>query len=243
MSPPPARPLVRRLAEAALLVDFGGGPDPATTARVVALTAALDAAAARGELLGLLDLVPAYTTVLLTLDPSRADPAAVVPAVERLAAETGLGTTAATRTVTLPVVYGGEGGPDLADVAAHAGLDPTEVAARHAAGSYLVACLGFSPGFAFLLGLPPELATPRLTSPRTRVPVGSVGIGGAQTGVYPLETPGGWRLIGRTGVRLFDPAAADPFLLRVGDRVRFAAVSSWEQAAAATITEHDGDRS
>ena len=96
---------------------------------------------------------------------------------------------------------------------------------RHTAADYLVACMGFAPGFAFLFGLPPELTTPRRTDPRTRVPAGSVGIGGAQTGIYPLETPGGWNLIGRTSLRLFDLDRPEPFLLRPGDAVRFAAVS------------------
>ena len=119
------------------------------------------------------------------------------------------------------VRYGGDDGPDLEAVAAHAGLSAGETIERHAAGEYVVAFVGFSPGFPYLLGLDPALATPRLESPRVRVPPGSVGIGGPWTGVYPGATPGGWHLIGRTDVELFDPLRDPPALLAPGDRVRF----------------------
>ncbi|MBA3416957.1 MAG: biotin carboxyl carrier domain-containing protein, partial [Chloroflexia bacterium] len=129
----------------------------------------------------------------------------------------------------------------LADVASHAGLSVDEVVARHAAARYRVACVGFCPGFAFLLGLPPELETPRHRTPRTRVPVGSVAIGGAQTGVYPLETPGGWNLIGRTNVALFDPSRSDPFYLRPSDEVRFVDVDGVEESRRPGV-EEEGER-
>ena len=120
--------------------------------------------------------------------------------------------------------YGGEYGPDLEAVAVHAGLSPDAVVARHAAGDYSVAMLGFAPGFPYLLGLDPALHAPRRTDPRTRVPAGSVAIGGAQTGIYPRELPGGWNLIGRTPLPLFDPRREPPALLAAGDRVRFRAI-------------------
>ena len=128
---------------------------------------------------------------------------------------------AESRLVEIPVRYGGEFGPDLPDVARHTGLTPERVIEMHAAAEYLVYFLGFAPGFAYLGGLPPELATPRLSAPRKRVPAGSVAIGGNQTGVYPIESPGGWRIIGHTDAKLFDPSAAEPVLLRMGDRLRF----------------------
>jgi KipI family sensor histidine kinase inhibitor len=127
----------------------------------------------------------------------------------------------APRSVEIPVRYGGESGPDLADVAAHTGLTPERVIEMHAAGDYLVYFVGFMPGFAYLGGLAPELSTPRLSAPRTKVRAGSVAIGGNQTGVYPMESPGGWRIIGHTSAKLFDPAAAEPTLLKMGDHVRF----------------------
>jgi len=211
-------PVVKPLAESALLVELGGSIAPETSARVLALAAALDAAA----LPGVDDVVPSYTTILVAFDPTLADPDGIVAAIYRLAGDAVPGAVTPGRVVVVPVVYGGEGGPDLGDVAAHTGLSPDEVVRVHASAEYLVAAVGFAPGFPFLLGLPPVLETPRRTTPRTRVPVGSVAIGGAQTGVYPLATPGGWNLIGRTRLRLFDPGRADPFALRAGDRVRFA---------------------
>jgi len=123
--------------------------------------------------------------------------------------------------IDIPVVYGGEHGPDLADVAAHTGIPAEQVIEMHAAADYVVYFVGFSTCFPYLGGLPEALATPRLAAPRKHVPVGSVAIGGAQAGIYPLASPGGWRLIGWTSLRLFDPEGSPPPLLRMGDRVRF----------------------
>lgn len=125
------------------------------------------------------------------------------------------------RHVEIPVEYGAAAGPDLEAVARHAGLSPAEVVRRHCAAEYTVYFLGFLPGFAYLGGLDPRLATPRRREPRVAVPAGSVGIGGEQTGVYPWTSPGGWNLIGRTALRLFDAAAPSPALLAAGDTVRF----------------------
>ena len=124
------------------------------------------------------------------------------------------------RLMTIPVIYGGEDGPDLANVALHSGLTEQQVVELHASVEYVVWFLGFQPGFPYLGGLPERLAMPRHAEPRLRVPAGSVGIGGAQTGVYPLATPGGWQLLGRTPLALFDPLRQEPVLLRSGDRVR-----------------------
>jgi KipI family sensor histidine kinase inhibitor len=127
------------------------------------------------------------------------------------------------RDVAIPVQYGGESGPDLAFVAQHCQLSIEEVVKRHCAASYLVYFLGFQPGFAYLGGLPDSLATPRRADPRLRVPAGSVGIGGSQTGIYPAASPGGWQLIGHTALKLFDPQQNTPTLLQPGDTVRFVA--------------------
>ncbi|MCI1016612.1 5-oxoprolinase subunit PxpB [Herbaspirillum sp. C7C2] len=125
------------------------------------------------------------------------------------------------RVVEIPVVYGGDAGPDLENVARHTGLSREEVIRRHSAGDYVVYFLGFMPGFAYMGGLAPELATPRHTTPRMTIPAGSVGIGGEQTGIYPMPSPGGWQVIGQTALHLFDPAQEPPTLLRPGDHVRF----------------------
>jgi inhibitor of KinA len=134
-------------------------------------------------------------------------------------------TKATIRSVDIPVCYDPEFAPDLDDVARHAELSTKEVVDLHSAGEYRVACIGFVPGFSFLAGLPKKLATPRRDTPRKEIPPGSVGIGGAQTGIYPLRSPGGWNLIGRTPLKLFDPAKTPPVLLRAGDRVRFRAIT------------------
>ncbi|MEM6160006.1 5-oxoprolinase subunit PxpB [Erwinia sp. P6884] len=126
-----------------------------------------------------------------------------------------------TREVEIPVIYGGTAGPDLEEVARHSGLTPQQVVAAHAAAAYVVYFIGFQPGFPYLGGLDERLHTPRRAEPRVAVPAGSVGIGGSQTGVYPFTAPGGWQLIGRTDLNLFDPQHEPPAFLRPGDSVRF----------------------
>ena len=173
---------------------------------------------------GILNLHPAYSSVLVDFDPRLRSHAQVEALVrERLASHADQAPPEPRR-VEIPVCYGGESGPDLRDVARHTGLTEERVVELHAAAEYLVYFVGFATCFPYLGGLPPELATPRLPAPRKHVPVGSVAIGGAQAGIYPLSSPGGWRLIGRTRLRLFDPSASPPPLLRMGDRVRFVPV-------------------
>jgi len=167
------------------------------------------------------NLNPAYTSLLVTFDPARTTHAEIECVLSQYLERLETVDLPGPRLVEIPVCYGGEHGPDLEAVAGHCGLAPAEVIARHAAGQYTVDFLGFSPGFAYLSGLDPRLATPRLEVPRRRVPAGSVGIGGSQTGVYPFATPGGWRLIGRTSLKLFDPEREPLSLLAIGDRVRF----------------------
>jgi len=210
-SPPPRLHL---LGDAALLCEL---PAPATLVQQQRIWAL--AAQAR-EWPGVGEVLPGMNNLTLTFDPTAIDLDALTAQV--LQAWPQLSATAIEgRRVEIPVAYGGEHGPDLADVAAHTGLTPAEVVRRHSAGEYVVYLLGFLPGFAFMGGLAPELATPRRAEPRTAVPARSVGIGGEQTGIYPLVSPGGWQLIGRTSLQMFDPAAESPTLLRPGDRVRF----------------------
>lgn len=219
----PHYPRILPVGEAAFTVEFGDAVDAALNRRVHALDAALAASPPPG----LLEAVPTYRSLLALFDPARISAgefaAALAQAAKALPETEAL---PAGRLVELPVDYGGDAGPDLDAVAAHCDLTPAEVIARHAAPVYTVAMLGFAPGFAYLLGLPPELTTPRLDTPRLRVAPGSVGIAGGQTGAYALPTPGGWRIIGRTTRALFDPARAEPFALHAGDRVRFVPVSN-----------------
>ncbi len=169
-----------------------------------------------------IDIVPSYRSLLIEYDPDRISSAGIEALIRQEIVAHRTTHEDISRTVTIPVAYGGEFGPDLDDVATHTGLTPGEVIAAHCGGdAYRVAFLGFSPGYAYLLGLPPGMATPRLSSPRPRVPAGSVAIGGEQTGIYPQATPGGWRLIGQTAVPLFDVVRSPAALLRPGDRIRF----------------------
>jgi KipI family sensor histidine kinase inhibitor len=217
----PQYPRILPVGESAFTVEFGNAVDADLNRRVHAL----DALLRDRPIPGIRETVPTYRALLVRYEPAEADAATLQAALRAAlrAAQDVAPAAAHGRCVELPVRYGGDPGPDLADVAAHCGLPAAEVIARHTAGTYTVAMLGFAPGFAYLLGLPPELAAPRLPSPRQRVPPGSVGIAGAQTGVYALPTPGGWRIIGRTSAPLFDPHRDDPFLLHAGDRVRFVA--------------------
>lgn len=205
------------LGDTAVLIILGESIDESLSARVHAAADALRL----NPPPGLQDVVPAFASIALFFKPGLAPTlSALLPLIERALASAAT-SDAPPRRVEIPVVYGGDGGPDLAAVAERAGLTPEEVIEAHAAGEYLVHAVGFSPGFPYLGGLAPALATPRRPTPRPRVPAGSVGIGGAQTGVYPIQSPGGWNLIGRTPLRLFDAARPEPALLRVGDRVTF----------------------
>jgi KipI family sensor histidine kinase inhibitor len=172
------------------------------------------------------NLNPAYCSVLVTFDPARTTHAEMERVLTGYLERLDSVTLAEPRLVEIPVWYGGEFGPDLEAVAAHCGLAPAEVIERHAARDYTVDFLGFAPGFAYLSGMDARLATPRLEVPRRRVPAGSVGIGGGQTGVYPFATPGGWRLIGRTSLKLFEAGREPMSLVGIGDRVRFVVAES-----------------
>jgi inhibitor of KinA len=170
---------------------------------------------------GVVEWVPSYAAVTVYFDPRATTFDRVRSVLEGALARAEEVVLTPGEVVTLPVHYGGEWGPDLEFVAESHGMSPAEVVEEHARPLYLVHMIGFAPGFPYLGGLSERLATPRLETPRVSVPAGSVGIGGSQTGVYPLETPGGWRIIGRTPERLFDLARPRPNLLSPGDRVRF----------------------
>ncbi|MEH6422362.1 5-oxoprolinase subunit PxpB [Pseudomonas sp. CGJS7] len=213
------------LADDAWLLRLGERIDDALNARVHALAARIRAQAPDW----LRDLVPAYASLAVFFDPLSVDAQTVRAWLTRQcdqSADDGAATPA--RTIEIPVAYGGEFGPDLDAAAAELGLSPTQLIQRHGDGDYRVAMIGFAPGFPYLSGLDPALTLPRLATPRTHVAAGSVAIGGAQTGIYPRPGPGGWRLLGRTPLRLFDAARATPSLLQPGDRVRLRAIGADE---------------
>jgi KipI family sensor histidine kinase inhibitor len=170
------------------------------------------------------NLHPAYASILIDFDPLQMSHDEAVSLVENVAAQGLSHYDRAVNIVTIPVCYDLEFGPDLRDVANHAKIPEREVIRLHSSVTYRVHFLGFTPGFAYLGGLPEALHAPRLASPRKHVPAGTVAIAGSQAGVYPVDSPGGWQLIGRTPVRIFDPGAMRPTLLEPGDLVRFSAI-------------------
>ena len=207
--------IIRPASDRSLLISFAEEISLPAHAQVVRLTHAL--AGTRG----ILNLHPAFTSVLIDFEP-RLRTQAQIEALIRERMEAPQDEPAEPpRFLEIPVRYGGEFGPDLEDVARHAGLSPEAVVERYCAAEYIVYFVGFSTCYPYLGGLPAELATPRLATPRPHVPEGSVAIGGSQAGIYPLASPGGWRIIGRTDLRLFDPHAEPPGRLRMDDWVRF----------------------
>ena len=214
--------LIHPASDRSFLIQVGDEIAPEVHARVRQVVRAV------AGLKGLVNLHPAYATVLAEFDPLRVTHPDFEQALRDRVEAAERKPIPASRLVEIPVSYGGADGPDLEDVARHTGLSSAEVVALHAGAEYLVYFLGFSPGFPYLGGMPAELACPRLPAPRRHVPAGSVAIGGAQTGVYPLGSPGGWRIIGRTPLRLFRPDATPPTLLEMGDRVRFRPVTEGE---------------
>jgi antagonist of KipI len=217
---------IREAGDSMVLLEVGEGP-----ARRSQIDAEVNIRAIRiagrvreRRIPGVRDVVPTFRSVAVFFDPLATDVAAVVAALEevgndREAAEAG-------RLVEVPVMYGGEDGPDLEHVAASAGLTPQAVIELHVSRTYRVFMLGFLPGFPYMASVDERIATPRRATPRTRVPRGSVGIAGLQTGIYPRESPGGWQIIGRTSLGLFDAAKSPPAVLEPGDTVRFVPVRS-----------------
>ncbi len=218
----PSLPRVVPFGECAFLVELGRDVDEDTNARVQALAARLDAG--HLDIAGLARSVPAYASLLVPFDPARTDIGTLPHRLLELARESrAAGVADSGRPIEIPVRYGGDAGPDLADVASRTGLAVDDVVTLHTSLSYRVFMLGFSPGFAYLGPLPEALRLPRRTEPRLRVPAGSVAIAAAQTAVYPHVTAGGWHLLGHTEMRLWDADATEPATLRPGDHVRFVA--------------------
>jgi KipI family sensor histidine kinase inhibitor len=212
--------------DSALVVEFGDRIDPLLNERVLTL----DALLAREPIAGVSETVPTYRSLLVHYDPALIGHAELGAKLMALATREG-GPTRLGRRWRVPVVYGGEFGIDLEAVAERAGLRPDEVVARHAAGDYRVYMLGFLPGYTYLGGLDPLLATPRREDPRLETPAGSIGIGGVQTGIQCLTAPSGWNLLGRTPVRTYHPHRDPIFLMEPGDFVSFFPVPAAEWPA------------
>jgi KipI family sensor histidine kinase inhibitor len=207
-----------------MVVEFGEEIDPRTNLLVLELEKKI-----RGERLpGIEETVPTYRSLFISFDPQKFSHHQLKEKLQGMISTLEIENCKEGRLVQIPVVYGGEFGPDLQGVAEMKGLAQEEVIRLHTSREFRVFMIGFTPGFPYLGVLPPEIAVPRLETPRLKVPKGSVGIAELQTGIYPLESPGGWRIIGRTPLQLFNPETNPPFLLSPGDRVRFFPISPKE---------------
>jgi KipI family sensor histidine kinase inhibitor len=203
--------------DSALIVELPARIDPEINARAVALADAVTAE----NLIGVRDVVPTYCSVAVYFDPLHTNYDRLLAVLEREASHPASSQLATRQPVHIPVCYGGDFGPDLLEVASLARLSEEEVVDIHASITYRVFMLGFVAGFAYLGIVDDRIAMPRHATPRRKVPVGSVGIAGKQTGVYPAETPGCWQIIGRTPLKPYDPHREEPFLMKAGDLVRF----------------------
>ncbi len=210
-------PRIVPLGDSCVSVQFAAVIDPAVNARCIALAASLEGLALRG----VRDVVPTYNAVTVHFDQLLADGEALSTELRRLASVPPRPWADESRTIEIPVSYGGPSGPDLGAVAEFAKCSEADVVRLHTQARYRVYMLGFLPGFAYMGTVDRQIAMPRLDTPRMRVAGGSVGIAAEQTGIYPCDAPGGWRIIGRTSERMFDATRAEPFRLKAGDHVKF----------------------
>jgi inhibitor of KinA len=215
------KPLIRYVGDRGVLVEYGGVIDPVVNQKVRAM-----AQAARAQPpAGIIEIIPTYRSLLILYDPLLTCPQDLLQGLTFLEKDLSGIVIPPPKTVEIPVCYGGDFGPDIDFVAQIHDLSVEDVVRFHAEPSYLIYMIGFTPGFPYLGGLPEILTTPRLETPRQHVPAGSVGIANAQTGIYPIDSPGGWQLIGRTPLQLFKPQSDHPFLYQAGDRLKFTPIS------------------
>lgn len=212
---------IRTAGDSSLLVHFGNEIAPETNRRIAATVQMIR----MQHIEGITDMIPTYCSLLINYDPRVIlydELKTRISGLVKIDYATG---AARKRVFEIPVCYGGEFGPDLHTIAEHAGLTEEEVIAIHSSKDYLIYMLGFLPGFTYLGGLDERIHTPRLANPRLKIPAGSVGIGGSQTGIYPMASPGGWQLMGKTPVKTYDPSREVPILVEAGDYIRFVPIS------------------
>ena len=200
-----------------LLIEFGNEISPEINRRIAAVVELMR----EQHIEGVVDVIPAFCSLLVNYDPRVAGYEKMKKRLESLVRVDIKVGQVKRKIFEIPVLYGGEYGPDLASIAEHAGISQDEVIAIHSSRDYLIYMLGFLPGFCYLGGLDERIHTPRLSNPRLRIRAGSVGIGGSQTGIYPLDSPGGWQLMGMTPVKTYDPEREIPILVEAGNYIRF----------------------
>lgn len=210
--------------DSSLLIQFGQEISPEINAQITAFVHLMR----EQHLEGVTDVIPAFTSLLINYDPRVIDYRKLKRRLEKLLKLEVSKKASSSRIFEIPVCYGGEYGPDLGNIAEHAGLSEEEVIEIHSSRDYLIYMLGFLPGFTYLGGLDERIHTPRLANPRIKINAGSVGIGGSQTGIYPLDSPGGWQLMGMTPVKTYDPGRENPILVEAGDYIRFVPVDEQE---------------
>ncbi len=210
--------------DSALLIEFGKEIDPETNRKITALVQLMR----EQHIEGIVDVIPAFCSLLINYDPRVLSYEELKERMEHLLKMETKTEATRKRIFEIPVCYGGEYGPDIENIAEHAGLSVEEVIKIHSSKDYLIYMLGFLPGFTYLGGLDERIYTPRLASPRLKIRAGSVGIGGSQTGIYPLDSPGGWQLMGLTPVRTYDPKRQTPILVEAGDYIRFIPIDEEE---------------
>lgn len=216
--------------DTSMSVEFGNEISEEINAKIRAFNIALQ----NSKLPGIVETVPTYRSLMVHYDPGVIQYAPLVKALKGLLGQLDHIEIPPSQVLEVPVLYGGELGPDLEFVAQHNGKTPEEVVRIHTSTEYLIYMLGFTPGFTYLGGMSQEIATPRLKTPRVKIPGGSVGIAGSQTGVYPIDSPGGWQLIGRTPVKMYDPNRETPILPQAGQYIKFRAIdqAEYDQIAA-----------
>ena len=221
------------MGDSALTVEFGKEINPEINAAI----RAFNNTAINARIDGVVETVPTYCSLTVYYEPNVIRCGELISRLEDIIGDLRVDSAAPSRVLELPVLYGGEMGPDIEFVAEHTHKTQDEIIEMHSAPEYLIYMLGFTPGFTYLGGLHPDLATPRLKTPRVHIPAGSVGIAAQQTGVYPIASPGGWQLIGRTPVRLYDPGREIPILPKAGDYIKFLPVTAGEYEAIAELVE------
>jgi len=215
------KPLFRIAGDRGLLVEYGDRIDPDINNKVRSMAIVMEKESPKGAL----ETIPTYRSLLIIYDPAITNPSKLGKDILALEERLSQIKIPPPDTVEIPVCYGGEFGPDIQFVAEHNSITADDIVRIHSGAEYQIYMIGFTPGFPFLGGLPKVLHTPRLETPRSFVPEGSVGIANNQTGIYPLASPGGWQVIGRTPIRLFAPKRSNPFIYKAGDRIRFKPIS------------------
>lgn len=227
------KPKIMPAGDSSLLIEFGAEISVEINRKIAAVVQMMR----ERQVKGVVDIIPAFCSLLVNYDPRVVSYDEIYKELDELAQMDISAGAGHKKIFEIPVCYGGEYGPDIANIAEHAGISEEEVIRIHTSSDYLIYMLGFLPGFCYLGGLDERIHTPRLKNPRLKIPAGSVGIGGSQTGIYPLDSPGGWQLMGMTPVKTYDPNRKNPILYEAGDYIRFVQIDEKEYMKVKELVE------